>query len=1190
MKKIHFPFYVLIAALLVLSAGCTGGIVELGGSGGPCLVDSQCPQGASCVAGVCTGGEDVTAEVEPEETACTPSDEVCDGADNDCDGDVDEELGTSTCGVGACEVTVDNCVDGKKQTCVPGDPVDEVCDGEDNDCDGEVDQELGTTTCGEGACEVTVDNCVDGKEQACVPGDPVDEVCDGADNDCDGDLDEELGTTTCGEGACQITVDNCVDGKVKECVPGDLTDEKCDGIDNDCDGTVDQGLGTTTCGVGACEVTVDNCVDGKEQVCVPGDPVDEVCDGVDNDCDGEVDQELGTTTCGFGVCEMTVANCVDGVPQICAPLPLVTDELCNGLDDDCDGAVDQGLGTTTCGLGVCETTVDNCVEGVPQECTPLPLVTAELCNSLDDDCDGAVDQGLGTTTCGVGACTVTVNNCVEGVSQSCVPGPKADETCDGIDNDCDETTDEELGTTTCGVGACTVTVDNCVEGLSQSCVPGPKADETCDGIDNDCDEKADEELVVNCYDGPAGTKDVGVCKGGTATCLEGQWGKCLDQVLPIPELCDGKDNDCNGAIDNGVTCRKLYGSVVGVGGQPVPGAPVTLYQGECGTGKVLASVVADNNGHFEFLLADGLDVCVSTTPEGYVPTLSTPFTADTDRRVDLVVTTANDVPTSSICGVVFEHFEEPPLPSLAALVEHFFVDKNQQENGSDTTTPADGTFCFDALPFDPIWSSLTGSREGVGEDTLIYTDGDYTLSPSVTTVVDLHLFPCLSSLCVQVYVLDDQGQEIPLAGANVLFYAGGPDWGFESTGVTGEDGVYCFECVIPPEAMPEPYYAYLAVEGANVKPYSTEFTSDSPNPPFVLSKTGKTTAKVVLLPDLPLSFCGTVTSAQTGLPLAGASVQLAKDQTSNVVASANTDAQGNYCFQNVPAESQSYFLSAKMAGYKSQTKSSNAGDFQLIPGKTVDVDFALAASNYKVCIKDNFETTNLVWVATGTGEVSWNRRQNAVLVNQGIPVCISVSDAEKCVPGVPGCILCGNAQAVGCIPATGALPNSWEGQYSYWFGNPATGNYLPTQGQCSEGNGGSGGPSSGTLTSELFMIPQTGNTVVQFRSWWEIEGVDPSGPDSFDQMLVHIVPQNGSATLVGWMNPEVDYDSASSQGCTSGGLMAPPTWGLYEFDLTQFAGQLVQLRFTFNTKDGLYNGFRGWGIDDLAVLGESCLP
>jgi Thrombospondin type 3 repeat/Putative metal-binding motif len=134
-----------------------------------------------------------------------------------------------------------------------------------------------------------------------------------------------------------------------------------------------------------------------------------------------------------------VNNCVAGVPQTCTPGTPGT-EICNNIDDDCDGVVDDGLETSTCGVGACQRTGTGCVNGVPGTCTPGTPGT-EVCNNIDDDCDGTVDN-LGTTTCGVGACQRTVNNCVAGVPQTCSPGAPATEACNGVDDDCDGLVDE----------------------------------------------------------------------------------------------------------------------------------------------------------------------------------------------------------------------------------------------------------------------------------------------------------------------------------------------------------------------------------------------------------------------------------------------------------------------------------------------------------------------------------------------------------------------------------------------------------------------------------------------------------------------------------------------------------------------------------------------------------------------------
>ena len=468
--------------------------------------------------------------------------EVCDGVDNDCDGAIDEELGSTTCGVGACEATIDNCIGGQPQTCVPGTPGGEVCDGLDNDCDGAVDEGLGQTTCGTGDCEATIDNCIGGQVQTCVPGAGGAEICDGADNDCDGAIDEGLGSTTCGVGACETTVDNCVGGQVQTCVPGGSGTEVCDGVDNDCDGAIDEELGSTTCGVGACEATIDNCIGGQPQACIPGTPGTEVCDGEDNDCDGAVDEDLGQTTCGVGACETTVDNCIGGQPQTCTPGAAGV-EVCDGADNDCDGAIDEDLGTTTCGDGACEMTVDNCVGGQPQTCVPgTPGV--EVCDGLDNDCDELVDEGLGSTTCGVGVCENTVDNCIDGVPQTCEPGVGGVEDCNGEDDDCDGAIDEDLGSSTCGIGECEATTENCVSGQWQDCQPGTPGVEICDGLDNDCDTGVDEDLGGT-------TCGVGACEASVANCENGVPQTC-EPGAPSPEICDLVDNDCDGAIDEGL--------------------------------------------------------------------------------------------------------------------------------------------------------------------------------------------------------------------------------------------------------------------------------------------------------------------------------------------------------------------------------------------------------------------------------------------------------------------------------------------------------------------------------------------------------------------------------------------------------------------------------------------------------------
>ena len=397
---------------------------------------------------------------DPDATDCAPLDaavhhgaaELCNGLDDNCVFGEDEGFSDADLdGLKNCiDQDDDNDGDPDETDCAPlnatiGANAVETCDGLDNDCDGKVDEGLGEVQCGKGICTHSQPKCVGGNQVVCDPWDGAQlETCNGQDDDCDGLTDEDQGSTTCGFGVCLHSTANCLDGLPVICDPlAGASDEVCDGQDNDCDGKTDEEQPFLACGKGLCFHTVPSCLGGVEQLCDPflgAKP--ESCNGIDDDCDGEEDEDLGTSSCGLGECFHEVPSCLAGQPQVCNPFAGAVAEVCDGLDNDCNGIVDGDMGVISCGLGACEHVQALCQDGQPQNCDPLEGAEEEICDAVDNDCDGSVDEDLAPLSCGKGVCAVTVPACVDGEPQECTPGEASDETCNGLDDDCNGVVDD----------------------------------------------------------------------------------------------------------------------------------------------------------------------------------------------------------------------------------------------------------------------------------------------------------------------------------------------------------------------------------------------------------------------------------------------------------------------------------------------------------------------------------------------------------------------------------------------------------------------------------------------------------------------------------------------------------------------------------------------------------------------------
>ncbi len=487
-----------------------------------------------CSDGVCMMGDcdvgflDLDGETDNGcEYRCLMSaenDAICDLRDEDCDGRVDEDVDLMNdpmnCGSCARFCSFPHATAG----CGGGECMISACEDGFYDIDGSPEN---------------------GCEYACVPSEDATEVCNARDDDCDGAIDEgdPGGGDACGEetGACSTGTTTCVEGSVI-CGGAVLpSTELCNGADDDCDGTTDEGdpEGGRLCGsaAGTCVQGRATCVAGSVECIGATGAIDEVCDGLDNDCDDLIDEGNpgGGAACGddTGGCALGVRTCVGGA-FACVGAVVPSVESCNLVDDDCDGTTDEGFDTArdprhcggcgmacalanavpicsggSCAVGACLSGFvdadDDAANGCEYECE---FRGTEVCNGLDDDCDGDTDEALTAPAAlclSRGVCAGTAAACGGTEGWTCDYPATYEESgetrCDSIDNDCDGATDEAfpLVGDTCanGIGACrAVGIYECnAAGDGFVCtapMAGTPEDEECDAADNDCDGRVDE--------------------------------------------------------------------------------------------------------------------------------------------------------------------------------------------------------------------------------------------------------------------------------------------------------------------------------------------------------------------------------------------------------------------------------------------------------------------------------------------------------------------------------------------------------------------------------------------------------------------------------------------------------------------------------------------------------------------------
>jgi len=521
--------------------------------------------------------------------------------------------GAPTCGDDVCEGTEDCftcpadcdvcCGDGE---CTAGHG--ETCATCPADCEAQCGAEVGALggacfpngTCNQGlTCEADI--CADqrGIEGfACAAGNR----CNGESLACEADICVNVSGREgqlCRGGGCDagLTCEGnlCVDRRGEDGYPC-RADSTCDGT-LECVGTACLDTcgveGNTCCSEGdACDAGLTcqsgACVDltGAEGgACYPNQTCNAgfLCNG--GQCVATCAGSAPPADLSTGVCAGLLKVCsgtdwVDPSYTGIAGYELV-EQACDSLDNDCDGNVDEGCDCTTgdtqpCGndAGECEQGIQTCNSGGRWgDCEGGRVAYIEICDGLDNDCNGTPDDGLmpPPATKNRGVCQGLVQTCdgqagwKEPTYTAIAQYEATESTCDGLDNDCDGQTDESLQAPLASrqQGVCAGAVKVCngswIEPNYATITGYQSAESLCDDLDNDCDGLLDEaEASLSCVCQPGAQQNCGVdtgeCAFGTQTCLAaGEWSSCTGGTGAATEQCNGRDDDCDGQNDDNLT-------------------------------------------------------------------------------------------------------------------------------------------------------------------------------------------------------------------------------------------------------------------------------------------------------------------------------------------------------------------------------------------------------------------------------------------------------------------------------------------------------------------------------------------------------------------------------------------------------------------------------------------------------------
>ena len=563
------------------------------------------------------------------------ADEICDGIDNDCDEQIDEDVqqtfyeDSDEDGFGNADVTMMGCepeptfvitsgdCDDDEPTAYPG--ATEQCDGIDNNCDGEIDIGVGDL--------YFVDNDNDGfgndeeVVQSCEWNIGLSEV--GGDCDDNNPLISPNGTEVCNE-----LDDNC-DEQIDE----DVTLTFYLDFDNDTFGDPNYPIQACVVPQGYSENNLD-CDDISTEI---NPNADEFCDTIDNNCDGTIDEETAIDSSiwyldadgdGFGSASLTQQSCTQPTGFVnnntdCDDLTSSTHpgatEYCNFTDDDCDGTIDEDDAVDTSiwyadddddGFGDPNSTLSSCNQP-PEYVTDFTDCNdnneninpnaIELCDTIDNNCDGITDDGnsqdaqtwyADDDTDGFGNPNTATKECLAPTgyildNTDCDDSngninPSASEQCNGEDDNCDGTIDESTAIDVNewyadddndGFGDSNQTILSCEQPTgyvadSNDCddnnnLISPNATEMCNTIDDNCDGTIDEDTSsdASIWYADVDSDGYGNPNNSVFSCLtpSGYTADNTDcddydnDTHPFAtEFCNNEDDDCDGTIDEDV--------------------------------------------------------------------------------------------------------------------------------------------------------------------------------------------------------------------------------------------------------------------------------------------------------------------------------------------------------------------------------------------------------------------------------------------------------------------------------------------------------------------------------------------------------------------------------------------------------------------------------------------------------------